>query len=59
MSGAGVAGGPGPRGSNLGYWLSDACAGFPDRVALIDLSRPSPRERSRRFRWTLGRVRIR
>ena len=44
MSGAGVTGGPGPRGSNLGYWLSDACAGFPDRVALIDLSRPRPRE---------------
>ena len=33
----------GPRGSNLGYWLSDACAAFPDRVALIDLSRPTPR----------------
>lgn len=37
-------GGPDPRNSNLGYWLSDACAEFPDRIALIDLSRPTPRE---------------
>ncbi len=44
MSGAGLAGGPDPRKSNLGYWLSDARAEFPDRIALIDLSRPTPRE---------------
>ena len=40
----GAGGGPDPRDSNLGYWLGDACAGFPDRIALIDLSRPIPRE---------------
>ena len=44
MSSAGAAGEPDPRNSNLGYWLSDACAEFPERVALIDLSRPTPRE---------------
>ena len=33
-----------PRAHNLGYWLSDACEEFPDRVALIDLSPPTPRE---------------
>jgi len=44
VSGAGPAGGPDPRESNLGYWLSDARAEFPDRIALIDLSRPTPRE---------------
>ena len=44
MSSAGPAGGPDPRNSNLGYWLSDACTEFPERVALIDLSRPTPRE---------------
>lgn len=38
------AGEPDPRASNLGYWLIDACAEFPDRFALIDLSRPTPRE---------------
>ncbi len=27
---------------NLGYWLSDARAQFPDKVALIDLSRTPP-----------------
>ncbi len=32
------------RESNLGYWLRDACDAFPNRVALIDLSRPVPRE---------------
>ena len=32
------------RTGNLGYWLSDACAEFPDRTALIDLSRTTPRE---------------
>ncbi|MCY3612886.1 MAG: class I adenylate-forming enzyme family protein, partial [Gemmatimonadetes bacterium] len=32
------------RTSNLGYWSSDARAEFPDRTALIDLSRPTPRE---------------
>ncbi len=30
--------------TNLGYWLSDARAEYPDRVALIDLSRTPPRE---------------
>ncbi|WP_419948602.1 class I adenylate-forming enzyme family protein [Candidatus Palauibacter sp.] len=35
---------PAPRASNLGYWLSDALADVPDRVALIDLSHPNPRE---------------
>lgn len=30
--------------NNLGYWLHDARAEFPDRVALIDLSRTPPRE---------------
>lgn len=30
--------------TNLGYWLSEARAEFPDRVALIDLSRTPPRE---------------
>ncbi len=30
--------------TNLGYWLSDARAENPDRVALIDLSRTPPRE---------------
>ena len=40
----GAGGGPDPRDSNLGYWLSDACAGLSDRIALIDLSRPIPRE---------------
>ncbi len=44
MSGAGPAGGPDPREFNLGYWLSDARAEFPNRVALIDLSRPTPLE---------------
>jgi len=38
------AGKPDPRASNLGYWLIDACAEFPGRTALIDLSRPTPRE---------------
>jgi len=32
------------RTGNLGYWLSGARAEFPDRTALIDLSRPTPRE---------------
>ena len=32
------------RTGNLGYWLSDACAEFPDRIAVIDLSRATPRE---------------
>lgn len=36
--------GANPRDSNLGYWLSDACAEFPARIALIDLSRPTPRQ---------------
>ena len=31
------------RRTNLGYWLSDARAAFPDRAALIDLSRSPPR----------------
>ena len=44
MNGAEPAGGPDARKSNLGYWLSDARAEFPNRVALIDLSRPTPRE---------------
>ena len=30
--------------TNLGYWLLDARDEFPDRVALIDLSRTPPRE---------------
>ena len=32
------------RRANLGYWLGEARAEFPDRTALIDLSRPVPRE---------------
>ena len=40
----GAGGGPDSRDCNLGYWLSNACTTFPDRVALIDLSRPIPRE---------------
>ena len=34
----------GNRTRNLGYWLSQARAEFPDRTALIDLSRPTPHE---------------
>ena len=30
--------------TNLGYWCADAVERFPDRVALIDLSREPPRE---------------
>ena len=32
------------RTGNLGYWLGEARAEFPDRTALIDLSRPTPLE---------------
>ena len=32
------------RTSNLGYWLSDARAEFPDRIGVIDLSGATPRE---------------
>jgi len=31
------------RDDNLGYWCRRACERFADRVALIDLSRPTPR----------------
>ena len=31
------------RDDNLGYWCRHACERFADRVALIDLSRPTPR----------------
>ena len=44
MSGAGRTSRSLGRDSNLGYWLGDAADAFPDRVALIDLSRPVPRE---------------
>ena len=33
-----------PRAGNLGYWCSASAAQFPDKVALIDLSRDPPRE---------------
>jgi long-chain acyl-CoA synthetase len=33
-----------PRAGNLGYWCSASAARFPDKVALIDLSRDPPRE---------------
>ena len=33
-----------PRAGNLGYWCSASAAQFPDKVALIDLSRDAPRE---------------
>src|SRR5271168_4583412 len=33
-----------PRAGNLGYWCSAPAARFPDKVALIDLSRDPPRE---------------
>ncbi len=32
------------RTGNLGYWLSDACTEFPDRIAVIDLSGATPLE---------------
>jgi acyl-CoA synthetase (AMP-forming)/AMP-acid ligase II len=35
---------PDLRAGNLGYWCSASAARFPDKVALIDLSRDSPRE---------------
>ncbi|MYA34089.1 MAG: acyl--CoA ligase [Gemmatimonadales bacterium] len=44
MSGAGRADGSRGRDANLGYWLREAAEAFPGRVALIDLSRPVPRE---------------
>ena len=43
MTGAGRTSTSAARDSNLGYWLGEACAAHPDRVALIDLSRPAPR----------------
>lgn len=33
-----------PRLRNLGYWCVDAVAATPDKVALIDLAQPTPRE---------------
>ena len=33
-----------PSAGNLGYWCSASAARFPDKVALIDLSRDRPRE---------------
>ena len=44
MSGAGRTSRSLGRDSNLGYWLGAAADAFPDRVALIDLSRSVPRE---------------
>ncbi len=44
MSGAGPSDRSRGRDASLGYWLRDAAEAFPDRVALIDLSRPIPRE---------------
>jgi acyl-CoA synthetase (AMP-forming)/AMP-acid ligase II len=32
------------RQDNLGYWCDDAARAYPQRVAMIDLSTPSPRE---------------
>lgn len=39
-----ASGGCDPRADNLGYWLLEARDAFPHRVALIDLSPPTPRE---------------
>lgn len=33
-----------PRWNNLGFWNHDAAQRFPERLALIDLSGPEPRE---------------
>jgi acyl-CoA synthetase (AMP-forming)/AMP-acid ligase II len=33
-----------PKEGNLGYWMSAAAARFPDKVALFDLSRETPRK---------------
>jgi acyl-CoA synthetase (AMP-forming)/AMP-acid ligase II len=35
---------PDPNHGNLGYWSRAAAARFPDKVALFDLSRETPRE---------------
>ena len=35
---------PDPKAGNLGYWMSDSAARFPEKVAVFDLSRETPRE---------------
>ena len=46
-----------PRWNNVGYWNHDAALLYPDRIAIIDLSRSEPREvRYRELEERLDRV---